>query len=203
MLVKFSLGSRNICVVPDVEVNDLCWKNIVAGNRVQLVEKAINGELEELEEPGLRLLHLRCVLDVLPAHNSSLSISKGVSESCLRLLNLGSVDQVSHCGVKCPKKLVFSCSHLRSVAHEPGLNHPAERRLKDPKELLLRRCHLSGVLNRTRGKFAKKSICSRPESLHELLLGTGNLLCVINVVSTATGGVADWGGLKGESSIRF
>ena len=33
-----------------------------------LVEKAINGELEELEEPGLRLLHLRCVLDVLPAH---------------------------------------------------------------------------------------------------------------------------------------
>ena len=33
-----------------------------------LVEKAINGELEELEEPGLRLLHLRCVLHVLPAH---------------------------------------------------------------------------------------------------------------------------------------
>ena len=33
-----------------------------------LVEKAINGELEELEEPLLRLLHLRCVLDVLPAH---------------------------------------------------------------------------------------------------------------------------------------
>ena len=30
-----------------------------------LVEKSIHGELEELEEPGLGLLHLGCVLDVL------------------------------------------------------------------------------------------------------------------------------------------
>ena len=33
-----------------------------------LVEKAINGELEELEEPRLCLLHLSGVLDVLPTH---------------------------------------------------------------------------------------------------------------------------------------
>ena len=31
---------------------------------------------------------------------------------------------------------------LRSVAHEPGLDHPAERRLKDPEELLLCCCNL-------------------------------------------------------------
>merc|ERR1719352_1713779 len=194
-------------LLPDVKVGDLSRKDIVAGHWVQLIEKSIHGKLEELEESCLRLLHLSCVLDVLPTNNSSLSISKGVSESSLGLLHLcrvlkishlHSIDQMSYSRVKCSKKLVFSGPNLSSVSHEPGLNNSTERRLKDPEELLLCRSNLRCVLDRARGKFAKKTISCCPKSCHKLLFGPSNLLGVSDVVAT---GVADWGGLEGESSI--
>merc|ERR1719352_1799604 len=198
-------------LLPDVEVGDLSRKDIVTGHRVQLIEKSIHGKLEELEESCFRLLHLSCVLNVLTTNNSSLSISEGVSESSLGLFHLcrvlkishlHSVDQMSYSQVKCSKKLVFSGPHLSSVAHEPGLNYSTERRFKDPEELLLCRSNLRGVLDRARGKFTKKTIGCCPKSCHKLLLSPGNLLGVSDVVATATG-VADWGGLEGESSIGF
>ena len=44
--------------------------------KVLLVEKTINGELEELEEASLGRLDLSCVLDVLPSDDARLKGTK-------------------------------------------------------------------------------------------------------------------------------